>query len=190
MEQKVLRHVSSRRHNGWKHAFTVGEITENAEIVRKDCLVREVKKMVVEVEKPVGLLMRYRLDRYLGRQYGVPLYFERPITAIMDTSPLVVEEDTPIEIVSQIAVNRNRLKLYDYIIVTRNQLFKGIVSVQTLLDTMTRIRLEMAKGVNPLTGLLGNYNGNGAGNQCSGFKSFPGHFLWVLDGFLSCAGWN
>ncbi|GAV22400.1 GGDEF domain-containing protein [Carboxydothermus pertinax] len=150
VEQKVLRLVSSRRHNGWKHAFTVGEITENAEIVRKDCLVREVKKIleenelldgvvVVEEGKPVGLVMRYHLDRYLGRQYGVPLYFERPITAIMDTSPLVIEEDTPIEIVSQIAMNRNRFKLYDYIIVTRNQLFKGIVSVRTLLDTMTRI---------------------------------------------------
>ncbi|NYE58832.1 CBS domain-containing protein [Carboxydothermus ferrireducens] len=113
--------------------------------------------VVVEEGKPVGLVMRYHLDRYLGRQYGVPLYFERPITAIMNTSHLVVEEDTPIEIVSQIVMNRSRLKLYDYIIGTRNQLFKGIVSIRTLLDTMTRIRLEMAKGANLLTGLPGNY---------------------------------
>ncbi|MBF7082126.1 GGDEF domain-containing protein [Desulfallas sp. Bu1-1] len=74
----------------------------------------------------------------------------------MDTSPLVVEENTPIEMVSQVAMNRDRLKLYDYIIVTRNQMFKGVVSVQTLLDTMTKIRLEIARGANPLTGLPGN----------------------------------
>lgn len=167
VEVKVLRLASSGRHRAWKYAFPVGEIAENAVSVRKDCLVREVKKIleendlldgvvVVEEGKPVGLVMRYRLDRYLGMQYGVPLYFDRPITSLMDTSPLVVEEDTPIEIVSQVAMNRNRLKLYDYIIVTRNQLLKGVVSVQTLLDTMTRIRLEMARGANPLTGLPGN----------------------------------
>jgi len=167
VEVKVLRLASSGRKSAWKHVFPVGEIAENAVSVRKDCLVREVKKsleendlldgvVVVEEGKPVGLVMRYRLDRYLGMQYGVPLYFERPITSLMDTSPLVVEEDTPIEIVSQVAMNRDRLKLYDYIIVTRNQLLKGVVSVQTLLDTMTRIRLEMARGASPLTGLPGN----------------------------------
>ncbi|WP_243113789.1 diguanylate cyclase [Desulfofundulus salinus] len=167
VEVKVLRLASSGRNRAWKHAFPVGEIAENAVSVRKDCLVREVKKIledndlldgvvVVEEGKPVGLVMRYRLDRYLGMQYGVPLYFDRPITSLMDTSPLVVEEDTPIEIVSRVAMNRDRLKLYDYIVVTRNQMFKGVVSVQTLLDTMTRIRLEMARGANPLTGLPGN----------------------------------
>jgi EAL domain-containing protein (putative c-di-GMP-specific phosphodiesterase class I)/GGDEF domain-containing protein len=167
VEVKVLRLASSRRNSAWKHAFPVGEIAENAVSVPKTCLVREVKELleenelldgvvVVEEGKPVGLVMRYRLDRYLGMQYGVPLYFDRPITSIMDTSPLVVEEDTPVEIISQAAMNRSRLKLYDYIIVTNNQMLKGVVSVQTLLDTMTRIRLEMARGVNPLTGLPGN----------------------------------
>ncbi|OPX85211.1 MAG: putative diguanylate cyclase YedQ [Pelotomaculum sp. PtaB.Bin104] len=53
-------------------------------------------------------------------------------------------------------MNRDRLKLYDHIIVTKNNLLKGVVSVQNLLDTMTRIRLELARGANPLTGLPGN----------------------------------
>jgi len=158
VEVKVLRLASSGHNGAWKHAFPVGEIAENAVSVRKECLVCEVKKIleendlldgvvVVEEGKPVGLVMRHRLDRYLGMQYGVPLYFKRPITSIMDTSPLVVEEDTPVEIVSQVAMNRDRIKLYDYIIVTRNQVFKGVVSVRTLLDTMARIRLEMARGM-------------------------------------------
>lgn len=167
VEVKVLRLASNGRARAWKHAFPVGEITENAVSVGKNSAVREVKKIleknellggvvVVEDGKPAGLVMRHHLDRYLGTQYGVPLYFERPITSIMDNSPLIVEEDNPIEIVSQVAMNRDKLKLYDYIIVTKNQYLKGVVSVQTLLDTMTKIRLEIARGANPLTGLPGN----------------------------------
>lgn len=166
VEVQVLQWVSNGRSRGWKHPFPVGDITENSLSVEKTILVREVKKIiddnelngivVVENGKPVGLVMRYHLDRYLGSQYGVPLYFDRPISVLMDNTPLVTEENSPIEIVSQAAMNREKLKLYDYIIVTKNQNLKGVVSVQMLLDTMTKIRLEMAKGSNPLTGLPGN----------------------------------
>jgi len=53
-------------------------------------------------------------------------------------------------------MTREQLKLNDLTIVTKYQIFKGVVSVQTILDTMTRIRLEMAKGANPLSSLPGN----------------------------------
>ncbi|MCL6479986.1 MAG: EAL domain-containing protein [Peptococcaceae bacterium] len=164
---KILRLASNGRNRVWKQTFPVGDITENAVSVNKDVPVREVKKIfdenellsgvvVLENGVPGGLVMRHHLYRHLGMQYGVPLYYERPIASIMDRFPLMVEEDTPIETVSQVAMNRDKIKLYDYIIVTGKQLFKGVVSVQTLLDTMTRIRLEMARGANPLTGLPGN----------------------------------
>ncbi|RDV83648.1 EAL domain-containing protein [Ammonifex thiophilus] len=146
--------------------LAVGRIAESTVLVGRNTLVREVKKIfeddesldgvvVVEEGRPVGLVMRYNLDRYLGLQYGVPLYFERPISVLMDTSFLAVEEDTPIEVVSQLAMSRERLRLYDWIVVTRNRLFRGVVSVQALLDAFTRIQLEMARGANPLTGLPG-----------------------------------
>lgn len=163
---QVLQWASNGRYRGWKYPFPVGDIAENSLSVEKTTLVREVKKIiddnelngvvVIEDGKPIGLVMRYLLDRYLGAQYGVPLYFERPIAALMDNTPLITDENSPIEIVSQAAMNREKLKLYDYIIVTKNQHLKGVVSVQMLLDTMTKIRLEMARGSNPLTGLPGN----------------------------------
>jgi diguanylate cyclase (GGDEF)-like protein len=74
----------------------------------------------------------------------------------MDESPLVVKEDTPIDSVAQLAMNRERLKHNDYIVVERGENLKGVVSVQTILDALTKVRLEMAKGSNPLTGLPGN----------------------------------
>jgi len=165
---KMFRLASNSRNRTLKHAFPVGSIKENAVSVHKHTLVREVKQIldndellsgVVVVDnnnEPRGLVMRHLLYYHLGMQYGVPLYYDRPIATIMDISPLIVEEDTPIELVSQVAMNRDRVKLYDYIIVTKNNLLKGVVSVQNLLDTMTRIRLELARGANPLTGLPGN----------------------------------
>lgn len=53
-------------------------------------------------------------------------------------------------------MNRKKNNLYDHIIVTCGGHLKGIVSVQTLLEMLTRMRVEMAKGANPLTGLPGN----------------------------------
>ncbi|OPY58369.1 MAG: Phytochrome-like protein cph2 [Pelotomaculum sp. PtaU1.Bin035] len=164
---RIMRMASNGRNRIWKYAFPVGYIAENAITVHKSMLVREVKKIfdkdellpgvvVAEDGEPKGLVMRHHLYRFLGMQYGVPLYYERPIAMIMDGSPLIVEEDLPIETVSQVAMNRDKVKLYDYIIVTKNNLIKGVVSVQTLLDNMTRIRLELARGANPLTGLPGN----------------------------------
>ncbi|MCG9969733.1 EAL domain-containing protein [Pelotomaculum terephthalicicum JT] len=164
---RIIRLASNNRNRIWKPAFPVGSIAENAVSVDKNTLVREVKKIldndellagvvIVDEGEPKGLVMRHLLYRHLGMQYGVPLYYERPISVIMDVSPLIVEEDATIELVSQVAMNRDRIKIYDYIIVTKNNLLKGVVSVQNLLDTMTRIRLELARGANPLTGLPGN----------------------------------
>lgn len=164
---KIVRLASNGRNRVWKQAFPVGDITETAVPFNKNTPVREVKKIfdqnelltgvvVAENGIPTGLVTRHHLYRCLGMQYGVSLYYDRPIASIMDRFPLIVEEDTPIETVSQVAMNRDKLKLYDLIVVTKNQLFRGVVSVQTILDTMTRIRLEMARGANPLTGLPGN----------------------------------
>ena len=164
---KLLRWSSNARNRVWKNTFPIGDMIENAVSVNMNMPVRNVKEIfdknelisgivVVENGMPKGLVMRHRLYHYLSMQYGASLYFERPITSLMDCSPFILEDDTPIETVSRAAMTREQLKLYDLIIVTKNQIFKGVVSVQTILDTMTRIRLGMAKGANPLSGLPGN----------------------------------
>ena len=164
---KTLHFVNKGRHHIVKHAFPIGDIVDEAVRIGEQAPVRDVKTLfdentalsgivVVENNRPCGLVMRQHLDRHLGRKYGVALYYEKPISKIMDKTPLMVDHTTPIELVSQVAMNRSKMALYDNIVVTRNGFLQGIVSVQTLLDTMTRIRLELAKGANPLTGLPGN----------------------------------
>ncbi|MCL6476783.1 MAG: GGDEF domain-containing protein [Peptococcaceae bacterium] len=111
---------------------------------------------VTDDEYPVGLVMRDKLFNQLGTQYGFAVYTERPISLVMDNQPLVVEDDTPVEVVSQAAMGRLDHKVYDSIIITKNRRYHSLVSVRSLLDVLTVMQLEVARFANPLTGLPGN----------------------------------
>lgn len=100
--------------------------------------------------------MKQDLYRQLSTRYGVALYSSRPVKIIMDKMPLIIESPTPVETASQVAMSREKAKIYDHIIVTRNGQYIGVVTVQNLINSLTRIQLEFAKGSNPLTGLPGN----------------------------------
>ncbi len=164
---KLIRPANDRN-RVLKNAFPIREITENAFFVNRNISVREVYRImdrkdffpgivVVDEGKPVGLVMRNHLHRQLGSQFGVSLYFNKPISVLMDHQPLTIEEDTPIEQASRLAMNRKKGKLYDSIIVVnKEKLLIGVVSVQSILDTITRLRVEIARGANPLTGLPGS----------------------------------
>ena len=105
---------------------------------------------------PVGLIMRHNLDSSLAHKYGIALYLNRPISLIMDYSPLIVDFDTPINIVSEQAMTRLDKKTYDNIIVTKNSKYFGIVSVKKLLQYAISFERNYARQLNPLTQLPGN----------------------------------
>lgn len=150
-----------------KVSIPVRELVENAVTVGPEATGGEVRTLiesgepiggvvVVEGRRPVGLIMSHNLDRHLGTQYGVSLYYQRPIANLMDTSPLIVDGRTPVEVVAEKAAGREKFKLYDHIIVTHRGRLTGIVSVQRMLDTLAKVQVEMARGANPLSGLPGN----------------------------------
>ncbi|MCL6448753.1 MAG: GGDEF domain-containing protein [Armatimonadetes bacterium] len=112
--------------------------------------------LVEKDQHPVGLIMRDKLFNQLGTQFGFAIYTERPISLVMDAQPLILEADTPIEMVSQAAMGRLDHKIYDSIIITRNRKYHGLVSIRALLDALTSMQIEAARFANPLTGLPGN----------------------------------
>lgn len=119
---------------------------------------REASGLVIVKQdgRPVGLLMRDKLNRMLAGPFGQPLYWNRPVDKIMDTQPLVVDAATPIDQLSQMAMSREPDKLYDAIVVTKGEVVAGIVSVGSLLEQVTSVRIAAAQWANPLTGLPGN----------------------------------
>ncbi len=112
--------------------------------------------VVTEDDKPKGLIMEYHLNRQLSSQFGVALFYKRPVNSIMDENPLSVDETTPVEQVAKQAMQREHLKAYDDIIVTKRGKLFGVVTVQKIMNTLAHVQVEMAKGTNPLTGLPGN----------------------------------
>jgi len=112
--------------------------------------------VVAENGVPLGLVMGYSLDRHLATMYGRALYAEKPVSVIMDSAPMIVDEREPVESVAKDANTREMLKAYDEVIVTVCGQFAGVVTVQKMLTTLAQVQVEMAKGTNPLTGIPGN----------------------------------
>lgn len=112
--------------------------------------------VVTSQDRPVGLIMRHDLYAKLGTRFGYALYMGRPVTLVMDSNPLIIDSDTPIESASKLAMSRKNGRAYDDIILSRNNTFFGMVSVQDLLGAITQVQIEMARSASPLTNLPGN----------------------------------
>lgn len=145
----------------------IGDIVRSTVCVSQDTLVREVHHIfernakidsivVLEDRVPRGLIMRFQLYKILGGQYGIALYYEKPVSQLMNHSPLIVDRCENIELVAKTAMERQSFHLYDVIIITEKNQYIGVVTVQSLLDMLAKAKLEIAAVSNPLTGLPGN----------------------------------
>ncbi len=105
---------------------------------------------------PVGLIMREQYYRNLSRQYGYEIFMNRPISLIMTSTPLIVDAQTPIDEVGEMAMKRSLDHLYDYVIVQKDSQYQGVVSIRELLIKISEMNINIAKYTNPLTGLPGN----------------------------------
>jgi EAL domain-containing protein (putative c-di-GMP-specific phosphodiesterase class I)/GGDEF domain-containing protein/CBS domain-containing protein len=164
----LLKKASLDQSRVVKHMLMIRDLAENIITVHKETKVKDIQKLlennelspgivVLDQGRPVGLAMRNQLFKFLGAQYGVSLYYDKPISSIMDKHPLIVDGNSPIELVSQLAMNRKKSKLYDYILIVNSEgQFYGVVSIQNLLEAMTRIHIDTARGANSLSGLPGS----------------------------------
>lgn len=111
---------------------------------------------ILQGDNPVGMLMKNKFLKQLATKYGLAVYMNRPARLLMDQNFLVVDYHTPLEQVSKLAVAREEDSLYDYIVVTQNEKYYGIITVKQLLEKTTDLEIKRAKHSNPLSGLPGN----------------------------------
>jgi diguanylate cyclase (GGDEF)-like protein len=104
----------------------------------------------------LGIVMNSDFFSKVGTQYGWSIYMKRPVRLIMDSNPLIIDYYTPLDMVSKIVISREEDKLYDYIIVEKDNEYYGVVPVITLLEKTMEFELNVSKYSNPLTGLPGN----------------------------------
>ena len=118
----------------------IDAIAEPAVCIAPETPVRDAKEMlgvdepinalvVALAEKPVGLISSLHLDRILSKRFGVALYYPKPVSRVMDTNPLSIDACTPIEVAASLAMQREKSKIFDHIIVTRNNSLIGVVPV-------------------------------------------------------------
>lgn len=126
----------------------VYELMENDKTISGFC--------ITEQGYLVGIITRPDLYRYLSGQYGYNLYSKKTVDKIMSTEFLQVDYHESIETVAKKAMGRENEHLYDFITITKDGRYLGVVTVKDLLERTIQVAVNNAKHVNPLTELPGN----------------------------------
>ena len=128
-----------------EHALPVGKLILSSEMTTPQTIVNDVAERffatpdldalaVVEGTEPVGLVTRTKLLFTLFRRFGFELYGKNPVISIADTTPLIVAENEPLDVVIDMALERPPQDIYDEIIVTTPEgLYSGLLSVKQLV---------------------------------------------------------
>ncbi len=111
---------------------------------------------VIDGHEISGLLMRDAVMQAFASQFGHELNRRTTAAQKMDRFPLVVSIDDKLTDVSQKVTNRAFDMVYAPLIVRSEEGYAGLLSVQELLENITRNQLSYARYCNPLTGLPGN----------------------------------
>lgn len=146
---------------------TIGHLASEVPLFECSAKVSEVSRLfdsragiqgviVVKDRRPVGLIMRDRLYQLLSGQFGYALYSSSSVDRIMIGDPLIVEEHTPVERVSQLAMSRENSQLYDIVVTVKDELVTGAATIRDIMECITALRTEEARTASPLTGLPGN----------------------------------
>lgn len=137
------------------YTFSPDEKAENIyETLRLNPTITEFT--VVENEIPAGFMTREDLNEIFAGQYGYSLHSKKSLRQLLKTDFLRVNYSVPVDHVSRLAMQRPFERLYNPIVVEREEKYFGIVTIKDLLDACTKVEIDAALRANPLTGLPGN----------------------------------
>lgn len=165
--------IRQRSHNAYKSMhpgidrYQVRNILRPALTVQPNTRIEQVLTYVQENEevsgicmlesnRVTGILTRENFLKKLSGRYGFSLYAKKEISKIIDRNFLQVDVESSISHVTQLALQREKGNLYDFVVVQENGQYLGIVTIENLLSRTMEINVSAAKSANPLTGLPGN----------------------------------
>ena len=106
--------------------------------------------------KVAGVITRSKIFEKYGGQYGFDLHLRKRAQELMNTNFFSVDADATIDEVAAKAMKRDPKHVYDDVVVVKNELYFGSVSVKDLLMASINLQVEKATDASPLTGLPGN----------------------------------
>ena len=111
---------------------------------------------VVEDGKPLALINRRSfMDRY-ALPYHRELFGKKPCMQFANASPVLIEQSMSVEQMALVLASDDQRYLADGFIITDNGLYAGLGTGESLVRTVTEVRLQTARYANPLTLLPGN----------------------------------
>jgi diguanylate cyclase (GGDEF)-like protein len=146
---------------------TIGELTHVTPAVLNGVLCQDVHRVfekdkqlmslavVDDYQTPVGLLHRDQLTEVFAAPYGHALYAKKPLASLMDKQPLIVDEQTQLDEVSQLITEQD-FDIRRHIVVTQGEKYLGLVPLRAILKHITEEKIRNAQHANPLTMLPGN----------------------------------
>ncbi|GGF97919.1 methyl-accepting chemotaxis protein [Paenibacillus abyssi] len=109
--------------------------------------------------RPLGLVMRDKFFRSLGKRFGAALYNERSIAKLMDRQPLQIDIRISVQQLIGQALSRNEHTLYDCVVIIDQGSYEGILTVADLLKISSMLQhqavasqVETIKGTEAMLG--------------------------------------
>ncbi|MEN2993941.1 MAG: GGDEF domain-containing protein [Thermodesulfovibrio sp.] len=151
--------------------LSIGDIAVKVEPLNKEAKIMDAFLRFMKDEKlnlipivdkniVIGQLHRNRFleNIVLGRfGYGIHLNAKKCVFEVMEQPTFIIDYSMTLEEASMIVQKREIKKIYDDIIVSKNNEYHGVVPISVLLEAITQRSLIIAKDANPLTGLPGNW---------------------------------
>lgn len=114
--------------------------------------------VIVDNQKPAGILMRTNFYHKIGGQFGYSLYMKRDVTLLMKTDITCVEKDCDMARFGFIAMHRGQDSIYDFIVVLEDGKYVGTVSIREFLIEMSRAKEREIEVLNDQQRLLRQAN--------------------------------
>jgi len=109
-----------------------------------------------EQQRPLGIINRRDFSEHYAQRYTRELFGRDPCSTFMNSEPVLVDADVSIDQLSRVLVSEDQRYLMDGLIITRNGCYDGLATGETLVRSVTEMRIEAARYANPLTSLPGN----------------------------------
>jgi diguanylate cyclase (GGDEF)-like protein len=111
---------------------------------------------VVEQDRPIGIINRRIFSECMAKPFTRELYGRKSCTAFMHESPLLCDVRQSLESMADILRGQDQRYLSDGFVITREGLYLGLGTGESLVRRVTELRIEAARYANPLTFLPGN----------------------------------
>jgi EAL domain-containing protein (putative c-di-GMP-specific phosphodiesterase class I)/GGDEF domain-containing protein len=111
---------------------------------------------VVKDGHPIGLINRRLVNERMAQPFARELLARKSCTALMNSAPLVCDENRSLESLADVLRGEDQRYLADGFIVTRKGIYLGLGTGEALVRRVSELRIEAARHANPLTFLPGN----------------------------------